>query len=194
MRRDPGCPLVLDPSRDPLVRALAFRRGDRELGQHPRPPGRPGRSSRRGSLASVELPVNRINPAADVPSYLTAGSVGFDLSTAEQITIPAGEMRQVGTGLIFAVPAGWGLMVVLRSSAPERFGVLQPHGIGIIDRDYCGPDDEVMLQLLNFRSAEIMIPTGSRIAQGILVRAEQASFVAHRLGRRSRGGFGSTDQ
>lgn len=126
------------------------------------------------------------------PTYATPGSVGFDLCTAEAVDIAPGEIELVGTGLVVATPPGWALLVCLRSSTPRRFGVMQPHGIGVIDQDYCGAEDELRLQLLNFTLAAVHIPEGSRIAQGVFVAAEQATWCAHRPGRASRGGFGST--
>ena len=69
---------------------------------------------------------------------------------------------------------------------------MQPHGIGVIDQDYQGAEDELRLQLLNFTRAAVHIPCASRIAQGVLVRAEQAAWTAHAPGAQSRGGFGST--
>src|SRR3954449_2481598 len=90
-------------------------------------------------------------------------------------------------------PPGWSLLVALRSSAPRRHGVIQPHGVGIIDQDYRGPEDEVRIQLLNFTQTTASIPAGTSLAQGVLVRSEQASIVTRVPDGPSRGGFGSTD-
>lgn len=73
------------------------------------------------------------------PTYATEGSVGFDIITAESVEIDAGAVATVGTGLVIATPPGWSLLVALRSSTPSRFGVIQPHGVGIVDQDYRGP-------------------------------------------------------
>ncbi len=134
----------------------------------------------------------RLRESAREPTYATAGSVGFDVWTAQAADIEPGAIALVGTGLVIATPPGWALLVCLRSSTPRRFGVMQPHGIGVIDQDYCGPEDELRLQLLNFTNAAVQIPEGSRIAQGVFVRAEQAVWAAHTPGAESRGGFGST--
>src|SRR3954449_2072958 len=75
-------------------------------------------------------------------------------------------------------PPGWSLLVALRSSAPRRHGVIQPHGVGIIDQDYRGPEDELRIQLLNVGRETVEIPAGTRLAQGVLLKSDQASFVA----------------
>ncbi|HEY7952238.1 MAG TPA: hypothetical protein VID70_04570 [Solirubrobacteraceae bacterium] len=140
----------------------------------------------------MEVPILRLHEYVAEPAYATPGSVGFDLSTAEAADIEPGEIALVGTGLVVATPPGWALLVCLRSSTPKRFGVMQPHGIGVIDQDYCGSEDELRLQLLNFTKDTVHIPAESRIAQGVFVRAEQAVWGAHSPAGESRGGFGST--
>jgi len=141
----------------------------------------------------MEVPILRLRESAREPAYATPGSVGFDLWTAEAVDIEPGAIALVGTGLVVATPPGWALLVCLRSSTPQRFGVMQPHGIGVIDQDYRGAEDELRLQLLNFTRAGTHIPAASRIAQGVFVRAEQALWTAHAPAGESRGGFGSTE-
>lgn len=140
----------------------------------------------------MDVPLLRLTPSIERPAYATAGSVGFDLCTAEPVDIDPGAIALVGTGVVIATPPGWCLMVSLRSSTPRKFGVLQPHAIGIIDQDYCGPADELRLQLLNYTRAAVHIPADSRIAQGVFVRTERANWTEHDAARESRGGFGST--
>jgi dUTP pyrophosphatase len=140
----------------------------------------------------MDVPILLLHDSAREPTYATAGSNGFDLCTAEAVEIPPHEIALVGTGLVVATPPGWCLLVCLRSSTPRKFGVIQPHAVGIIDEDYSGPADELRLQLLNFTAEPSSIPAGSRIAQGVFVRADRARWCAHDPGDGSRGGFGST--
>jgi dUTP pyrophosphatase len=142
----------------------------------------------------MDVPIHRLRESVPRPAYATPGSVGFDLSTAEPVDIEPGAIALVGTGLVFATPSGWSLLVCLRSSTPRKFGVLQPHAIGVIDEDYRGPEDELRLQLMNFTTATVHIPAGSRIAQGLFVRTERAVWSDHDPAHGSRGGFGSTDR
>ncbi len=140
----------------------------------------------------VDVPIHLLHDGARPPHYATPGSHGFDLCTAEAVEIAPGEIALVGTGLVFATPPGWCLLVCLRSSTPRKFGVIQPHAVGIIDEDYRGPADEVRLQLLNFTASSTTIPAGSRIAQGVFVQAGRARWSVHDPAEHSRGGFGST--
>jgi dUTP pyrophosphatase len=142
----------------------------------------------------MDVPIHFLHDSAQQPRYATPGSSGFDLCTAEAAEIAPGEIALVGTGLVFATPPGWCLLVCLRSSTPQKFGVIQPHAVGIIDEDYHGPADELRLQLLNFTASPTAIPAGSRIAQGVFVRADRARWSAHEPGEGSRGGFGSTGE
>jgi dUTP pyrophosphatase len=85
-------------------------------------------------------------------------------------------------------------IVVPRSSTPKKKGLLIPHGIGIIDQDYCGPDDEVLFQVLNFTNKIIIVEKGERLAQGCFVPVARVNFneVKKVTSDKSRGGLGST--
>ncbi len=164
---------------------------------HPPPsehdgPGQRDRREQDAWAQPMDVPIRLLHDAAQPPHYATPGSHGFDLCTAEAAEIHPREIALVGTGLVFATPPGWCLLVCLRSSTPRKFGVIQPHAVGIIDEDYRGPEDEVRLQLLNFTASPTTIPAGSRIAQGVFVRAGRAQWSVHDPEQRSRGGFGST--
>jgi dUTP pyrophosphatase len=141
----------------------------------------------------MDVAIRRIRDSVEIPRYATEGSVAFDLCTAEPVEILPGRIGRVGTGLVVATPPGWALLVCLRSSTPQRFGVIQPHAIGIIDQDYRGAADEMQLQLLNYTTAPANIPAGARIAQGLFVPTERAHWTPLDVEPASRGGFGSTD-
>ena len=71
---------------------------------------------------------------------------------------------------------------------------MMPHGVGIVDEDYCGDEDEIKIQVMSILwSGGSKIPQGSRIAQGIFVPVSQASPLGVDMMGESRGGFGSTD-
>ena len=85
-------------------------------------------------------------------------------------------------------------MVTLRSSTPRKRGLLIPHGVGVIDQDYCGEDDEIKIQVYNYSSTPVTVERGDRIAQGIFVRVDTAQWSeVDRIDSETRGGFGSTD-
>ena len=63
----------------------------------------------------MELAVKLLHPAAQLPRRAHPGDAGADLFSVEEVTIPAGERRDVGTGLALAIPAG-----MPASSSPAR--------------------------------------------------------------------------
>lgn len=141
----------------------------------------------------MEVKIHRLSPDISLPEYHTQGSVGFDLAAAETVTIPSKEIAMIPTGLVIETPPGYALILASRSSAPKKFGITPPHGIGVIDQDYSGAEDEIRILVRNFTDEEIAIEKGVRIAQGVFVRAEQAQFVGEDFSEKeSRGGFGST--
>ena len=83
-------------------------------------------------------------------------------------------------------------MVYPRSSTPRKKGLLIPHGAGIIDQDYCGENDEVLLQFYNFTKEDVTVEQGERIGQGTFVKIERAEWTDYEPKQDSRGGFGST--
>jgi dUTP pyrophosphatase len=142
---------------------------------------------------TIPVHVRRVDTALPLPIYQTPGAVGFDLIVREDTSINPWEIALVPCNLIVQTPPGYMLLVAARSSTPRRKGLLVPHGVGIIDQDYCGPDDEIRVQVLNFTSQPVVVKRGERIAQAILVRIARAELVeSDTLPHQSRGGFGST--
>lgn len=142
----------------------------------------------------MKVKFHRLREDVQVPEYHTGGSVAFDLRAAEEVTVESGGVVLVSTGLVIETPVGFVLVVASRSSLPRKKGLELPHGIGIIDQDYCGPEDEVKLQVRNFTSEAVKIEKGERICQGMFVRVEKAEWEESEKPHReeSRGGFGST--
>ena len=139
--------------------------------------------------------IRRLRPSVSLPRYESAAAAGFDLAAADQVTIAPGEVRLVPTGLVIEVPAGYFLGIFARSSTPLKRGLMVANGVGVIDADYCGPFDEVKVQVLNFTDRAVTVAPGDRIAQGILLPITQVEWEeAATLKAESRGGFGSTGE
>ena len=108
--------------------------------------------------------------------------------------IDAGQIALVPANVIVEVPQGYMLKLASRSSTPRKKGLHFPHGVGIIDQDYCGPEDEIMIQVRNFGEESVTVDRGEKIAQGIFVKVDQLEFQeVSEIKSESRGGFGSTD-
>lgn len=140
------------------------------------------------------LQIKRIDPTLPLPQYQTAGSVGFDLITREDTVISPGKIGLIPGNVIVTVPRGFALLIIPRSSLPKKKSLICPHSLGVIDQDYCGPDDEIFVQVQNISDQPVIVQRGERIAQGLLVKVEQAQWMeVAEVAAKSRGGFGSTD-
>lgn len=142
---------------------------------------------------SMLVSVSRIDSSLPLPPYASTGAVGFDLVTRVTTTVEPRSIALVPSNVIVKVPEGYALFLVARSSLPRKKGLIFPHAIGVIDQDYHGEKDELMVQVQNITDEPISIERGERIAQGIFVKVEQALWnevASHNA--ESRGGFGST--
>lgn len=141
----------------------------------------------------MKIKISRLDKSIVLPQYHTAGAVAFDLSSREDLIIAPKEIKLVPTGLVVCVPTGYMLMLAARSSLPLKKGLMLPNSIGVIDQDYCGPEDELKIQLYNFTDQPVEIKKGERLAQGILTKIEKAEWAeTSDLENNNRGGFGST--
>lgn len=142
----------------------------------------------------MKVKIKRIDNTLPLPRYETDGSVGFDFLAREEVTVAPHSLGFIPSNVIIEVPESYMLVVSLRSSTPRKKGLLIPHGIGVIDHDYCGPKDEIKIQVYNFSDSSVMILRGEKIAQGIFVHIDTALWEeVDGMREKSRGGFGSTD-
>ena len=141
----------------------------------------------------MRLKIKRLDPTIPLPAYGTDEAAGFDLAAAHDVVVPAGRIVLVRTGLIIEVPPGHCLAIFARSSTPLKRGLQVANGVGIIDPDYSGPDDEVMIQVLNITDAPVEVRRGDRLAQGIILPAPRVMWdEVTEIREVTRGGFGAT--
>jgi dUTP pyrophosphatase len=142
----------------------------------------------------MQAKIKRVDTGLPLPKYETKGSVGMDLLARETTTITAGSIGLIPGNIIVETPPGYMLMIASRSSTPRKKGLMFPHSIGVIDQDYCGEADEILIQVYNFTDTDVTIKRGEKIAQAIFVRVDQAQLLeVTEMSEVSRGGFGSTD-
>ena len=141
----------------------------------------------------MRLKIKRLDPSVVLPEPATRGAAGFDLASAVDLDIPPRSIRLVGTGLVIAVPDGHFLGIFARSSTPLKRGLMVANGVGVVDADYCGPADEIKIQVLNVTDAPVPVRRGDRLAQGIVLPCPRVEWeeVAE-MSVPTRGGFGST--
>ena len=143
----------------------------------------------------LELLVWRKDPRARLPERASPGAVGFDIFTLEREKIPPKSQAFLRTGLVIKAPEPYAMFIFPRSSLFRKKGLVFPHSAGIIDFDYCGAEDELLLLVLNLTEKEVIVEAGERIAQIVFLKAlsevtlKEVNEPPQAL---SRGGFGST--
>jgi dUTP pyrophosphatase len=126
------------------------------------------------------------------PTYATAGAVGADLCSAEEVSIMPGDRLLVHTGVYLEIPVGFEVQVRPRSGLALKHGITVVNSPGTIDSDYRG---EVGVVLINHGKDVFKIKKGDRIAQLVLNEVHRMAFVEiQELSetQRGEGGYGST--
>ena len=141
----------------------------------------------------IPVSIRRLDASVPLPEYQTAGAAGFDLAASDDVNVPPHAIALIPTGLVIRVPEGHFLGIFARSSTPLKRGLMVANGVGVIDADYCGPDDEIKIQLLNITDAPVQIARGDRLAQGIVLPCPAIEWdEVSEMTVPTRGGFGST--
>ena len=116
----------------------------------------------------------------------------FDLRSAENISLKAGEFKLISLGVSMELPEGYEAYVIPRSSTYKTFGIIQTNHLGLIDEIYKGNNDIWKYPALAMRNTEIKI--NERICQfRIQKKMPSVTFEeVYDLENQDRGGFGST--
>jgi dUTP pyrophosphatase len=130
----------------------------------------------------------------DLPNYSTIASAGMDIraNIDNPFTLKPLERTIVKTGLFLELPVGYEAQVRPRSGLAFKKGITVLNSPGTIDADYRG---EVGVILVNLSSEDFVIEDGERIAQMVIAKHEQASWIEVETleeTERGVGGFGST--
>ena len=141
----------------------------------------------------IELPFQKLHPAAIVPEPAYAGDAGLDLATCEAVSLGPGERGVIPTGLAIAIPEGHAGFVLPRSGLAARSGLTLVNAPGLIDSGYRG---EIKLVLLNPDAEQpFTAEVGDRLAQLVVLPFPSvATVVVSELDSTERGdrGFGSS--
>jgi dUTP diphosphatase len=141
----------------------------------------------------MRLKIRRLDSTVPLPAYGTHESAGFDLAAAHDLVVAPRQIALVRTGVVIEVPSGHFLAIFARSSTPLKRGLLIANGVGVIDPDYSGPNDEIMIQVLNITDRSVTIARGDRLAQGIVLPAPRVTWdEVSEIRGETRGGFGAT--
>ncbi|ERL06556.1 dUTP pyrophosphatase [Olsenella profusa DSM 13989] len=141
----------------------------------------------------ISLPIKRLDPSIELPSYAHAGDAGLDLRANEDVVLRPLERRLVPTGLAIAVPEGYAGFVQPRSGLAFKEGLSMANTPGLIDAHYRG---ELKVCVVNLDAThDITITRGERIAQLVIQKVPEVCL--REVGEldetdRGTGGFGSS--
>lgn len=141
----------------------------------------------------ITLPIKRLDPSVELPTYAYAGDAGLDLRANEDVELAPHERRLVGTGLAVAIPEGFAGFVQPRSGLALREGLSMANTPGLVDSHYRGELKVCAVNLDDERP--IRIERGERIAQLVIQRVPQVDLLeVDELDETDRGagGFGSS--
>jgi len=136
------------------------------------------------------LDVKLLLPEAMVPNKASPGAAGWDLYSAESVTIRAGKWLAVETGVAVSLPIDHVGLIWPRSGLSVKYGI--DVLAGVIDSDYRGG---IAVVLVNHGTKPFKVDMNMGIAQLVVQKHEMTQLqVVSELGRTHRGvrGFGST--
>ncbi len=131
-----------------------------------------------------------------LPKYQTEHSAGMDIcaNLSEKITLKSLERKLIPTGLFMQLPPGYEAQVRPRSGLAIKNGISVLNSPGTIDADYRG---EIGVILVNLSADEFSINNGDRIAQMVIAKHENPTWIEVdelEETERGEGGFGSTSK
>ena len=142
---------------------------------------------------TITLPIKRLDPTVELPSYAYAGDAGLDLRANEDVVLAPHERRLISTGLAIAIPEGYAGFIQPRSGMALKKGLSMANTPGLIDAHYRG---ELKVLAINLdHDTPIVIERGERIAQLVIQKVPVVTLQeVQELDETDRGagGFGSS--
>lgn len=131
-----------------------------------------------------------------IPTKKTPKAGAFDVRTPHAFRFRDRETITIETGLIIECPKGYDYRLRIRSSLAAK-GIIMTTGVGLIDEDYCGQDDQLHLIFHNLSGFEQEFDALERVAQiNFVEKPEEIQLVKtsinHFRKNETRGGLGST--
>lgn len=129
-----------------------------------------------------------------VPFYASELAAGADIKAClqEPVVIEPGCSCLIPTGLFLDIPKGYEIQIRPRSGLALKSGITVLNTPGTIDADYKG---EIGVILINHSKTTFVVEPLMRIAQMVVAKVEQASFILVdelTSSARGHGGFGSS--
>ena len=142
---------------------------------------------------TISVPIKRLDPSVELPTYAYTGDAGLDLRSNEDLVLAPHERRLIATGLAVAIPEGYAGFVQPRSGLALREGLSMANTPGLIDSHYRGELKVCAVNLDNEKP--IHIERGERIALPVIQRVPIVNLIeVDELDETDRGagGFGSS--
>jgi len=119
-------------------------------------------------------PINfhKSDESINTPMKAHQTDAGFDLPSAEDVTVYPGKRCIVDTGISLETPIGYFAMITPRSGLAAKHGITIVNAPGVIDSHYRG---NIKIILLNTSEDTFKIKKNDRIAQMIFM--EHVNFV-----------------
>ena len=141
------------------------------------------------------LQVKIINQSTNaLPEYATSGSSGMDIRAFLQHDVQLQPLQRelIPTGLFIELPEGYEAQVRPRSGLAIKQGITCLNSPGTVDADYRG---EIKVILINLSNELVTIHNGDRIAQMVIQKVDQITWLPVDIineTERGEGGFGHT--
>ena len=140
----------------------------------------------------MRIKIKRFDKSLPLPVHKTIGSAAVDLCSRIDIEIKPKEIAYIPMNVAVEIPKGYFIMLSTRSST-HKMGLMSINGVGVMDQDYCGDNDEYHFAAYNFTDKIVKVEKGTRLVQLVLIKYEkfEVEEVA-RMKNSDRGGFGTT--
>lgn len=128
------------------------------------------------NVEQVEV-VLSVKDSESIPHYASQLAAGADVKAFldEDVILSPGCSALIPTGLRMAIPSGYEIQVRPRSGLALKDQITVLNTPGTIDADYRG---ELKVILINHGKKDFIVKHGMRIAQIVLARVYQASFIS----------------
>lgn len=144
-------------------------------------------------IDKIPVKFTKMTSEAVTPSHGRFGDAGYDLSSLEGVILEPFERKLIKTGISIELPLGFAALVIPRSGNAINKGLSLVNTPGLIDSNYRGELKAIAINL--DPKTPIEIRKGDRIAQLIIIKAEEVDFTeVDELSETERGsgGFGSS--
>ena len=118
------------------------------------------------------IKIKKLDKEAKLPTHGHPGDAGVDLYCIEDVRFPPGKQERVHTGVAIEIPEGYVGLIWDKSSISFNLG-LKVMG-GVIDAGYRG---EIVMNLLNVSSKEVLLSKDHKVAQMIIQKFEHCDIL-----------------